>query len=73
MDHTKDAKFLHGINAYGQMDDSGNAQIMSVAFDYFDSPGQAKAGNLKTEKFWMYRDNAIAFAEAIIRSARGQN
>jgi hypothetical protein len=52
------------------MDESGNAQIMSVAFEYFDSPEQAKAGNLKTTKFWMYRDDAVAFAEAIIRSAK---
>jgi len=70
MNHMDDAKFLHGVNAYGQADADGNAEIMSVEFEYFDSPEKAKAGNLKTTKFWMYRDDAVTFAKAMIRSAQ---
>ncbi len=70
MDHIYDAKFLHGIHAYGQMDDHGNREIMSVELDYFESPEDAQLKDMKSAKFWMYRDDALAFAEAIIKSAK---
>ena len=72
-DHFDGARFLHGITAYGHDVEEGNRDVMSVKFSYLDSTENATLEDLKTAKFWMYRNDAVAFAEAIIRSAKRRN
>jgi hypothetical protein len=68
--HVDDAHFLHGIKAYGHVDPQGSLNIMSVKLNYLDAEEPIAEENLRTIKFWMYRNDAIAFAEGILRSAK---
>jgi len=69
--HTEDANFLHGITAYGHVDPNGSQETMSIKCNYFEPAEKLQMEDMKTVKFWMYRNDAIAFAEAILKSAKG--
>ena len=71
MAHTDDAKFIHAVHAYGHLDED-NPEVMSVAFDLYASVEHMQNREMETERFWLYREDAIKFAEAIIASAKGQ-
>ena len=66
--HIDNASFLHGITSYGRID-NGNDEMMSVEFSYCETVEKLVAGEFKTMKLWMYRDDAIKYAQSIIRSA----
>jgi len=71
--HVDDANFLHGITAYGHIDGDGSPLTMSLKCNYFESVESLKKEEMKTIKFWLYREDAIVFAEAIIKSAKMKN
>lgn len=70
-DHIDGANFLSEITAYGHLE--ANAEIMSVKLNYFVARDKDSPEDMKITKFWLYREDAIAFAEAIIRSAKMLN
>ena len=67
--HQEDSAFLRGLDVYGHVDGEGKREIMSVNFKYFDADDEFKEETMRTKKFWMYRNDAIAFAQAIIQEA----
>jgi len=71
--HVEDANFLHGITAYGHVDPDGSQETKSIKCSYFEPAEKLEMENLKTVKFWLYRNDAIAFAEAIIKVAKSTN
>jgi hypothetical protein len=58
-----------GATRLGHVDPDGSQETMSIKCTYFE-PEKVQMENLKTVKFWLYRNDAIAFAEAILKSAK---
>ena len=70
--HIDNASFLHGITSYGRID-NWNDEMMSVEFSYCETVEKLVTGEFKMMKLWMYRDDAIKYAQSIIRSAEMMN
>jgi hypothetical protein len=65
----EDAAFLRGLDIYGHAREDENREYMSVVLKYFDADDELKEENQKTKKLWMYRRDAIDFAQGVIEQA----
>jgi len=67
--HVEGAYFLRGVDVYGHVDGAWSLETMSAKLTYFESQEKLQSGDSKTLKLWMFRDDAIAFAEGIMKEA----
>jgi hypothetical protein len=67
--HDEDAYFLARCECNGQPTEDGYTEIMSIRFTYAECLDDLESKKFKQIKFWLDKDMAVQFAEAMYKAA----
>lgn len=68
--HMEDAFFVYASEFSGLPDSTGRKDIMSFTLTYAESEEALNRGELKKQKFWMYKTEAIPTGQCFIEAGK---